>query len=229
MLAKKLWHLLYDTNSLFYRVSKAKYFSFANIFEAKTKSGSHAWRSILGAHKVISPGAKWRIGYGNSTYIYNYNWLLGDDCGKVVTTPSFFSTSAKVAELLDRELGWWNVLLIDNLFLPFEAQRIKSIPICMTPQDDILIWSKSTSGMYMVKLGYHLLYDLENKKGASGSSSENSKKIWLGVWNLKVPNKVKTFIWRACTNSLPTMKRKVVNSSLYNNCKMEEETVLHAL
>ena len=109
-------------------------------------------------------------------------------------------------------------MLIDKVFLPFEAQVIKSFPVCLTPQEDILIWPKSKDGMYTVKMGYQFLCEREDKERASVSSFDAAKIFWSGLWKLKVPNKVKTYVWRACTNSLPTLenllKRKVVLSSI---------------
>ena len=69
MLAKQVWRLVHDTDSLFYRVFKAKYFPMGTIFYAKADSGSYAWRSILKARKVILLGAQWRIGDGSSIKI----------------------------------------------------------------------------------------------------------------------------------------------------------------
>ena len=43
MVGKKVWKLVQDTNSLFYRVFKTKYFSNRTIFYAK-------------AHQVLMPG-----------------------------------------------------------------------------------------------------------------------------------------------------------------------------
>ena len=47
MLAKQVWRLVHDTDSLFDRVFKAKYFPTGSIFKAKAKSGSYTWKSIL--------------------------------------------------------------------------------------------------------------------------------------------------------------------------------------
>ena len=48
-----------------------------------------------------------------------------------------------------------------------------------------------------------------------------------------MPNKVKTFAWWACTESLPTLanlaRRKVVLSNSCTNCNKEPESVIHAL
>ena len=122
---------------------------------------------------------------------------------------------------------------IDRCFLPFEAAKIKSLPVCMTPQEDILIWPKSKEGVCTVKSGYQLLCEMEDKELASASTTGGTKKLWADLWKLRVPNKVKKFAWRACTNSLPTMenllKRKVVQSALCSNCKREPENVVHAL
>ena len=57
--------------------------------------------------------------------------------------------------------------------------------------------------------------------------------MWSGLWRLKVLNKVKTFAWQACSESLPTMvnlaRRRVVLSNSCTSCNREPEIVIHAL
>ena len=71
MLARQVWRLVKDQNSLFYRVFKAKYFPRGSIFEASAATGSFAWQSILKARKVVSLGMRWRLGDGRSIKIYD--------------------------------------------------------------------------------------------------------------------------------------------------------------
>lgn len=70
MLAKQVWPLVHDKESLFYRVFKAKFFPSGNIFSAQVKSGCYAWRSILKARYLIADGARYKIGYGQTAWIY---------------------------------------------------------------------------------------------------------------------------------------------------------------
>ena len=120
--------LIHD-NSLFYKVFEAKFFLNGSVFDAKASSGSYAWKSILRARKVIANGAVKRIGDGSNIQIYKDNWLLGGRRGRIISSPSFLSTSATVSSLIDDDSRWWNQQLIDLHFLPFEVQKIKSIPL----------------------------------------------------------------------------------------------------
>ena len=122
--------MVHDTDSLFYRVFNAKYFPIGSIFDAKAKSGSYAWKSILKARKVILLGARWRIGDGTSIKNFMDSWLLGSNSGWILSPVSVLSEDATVDQLLDSESRWWNKSLIDSIFLPFDAQLIESILVC---------------------------------------------------------------------------------------------------
>lgn len=93
----------------------------------------------------------------------------------MVSPCTVLPTNAVMADLFDEGLGWWNVMLIEGCFLPFEAQKIKSTPVCLTLQEDIPIWPKSKDGVYRVKTGYQQLCGMEGKEEASGSGSGESK------------------------------------------------------
>ena len=105
MLAKQVWRLVHDKESLFYWVFKAKFFPSGDIFSAQVKSGSYAWRSILKARYLIAEGAIYRMGNGQSVRIYQDCWLPSDGSGKVISPPSLLSADAKVANIIGADSG----------------------------------------------------------------------------------------------------------------------------
>ncbi|KAL0003686.1 hypothetical protein SO802_011247 [Lithocarpus litseifolius] len=101
------------------------------------------------------------------------------------------------------------------------------------PQADFLYSAFEKEGVYTVKSGYKAICKEENLVEASVSNSAATRNLWSGIWKLKCPGKIKHFLWRACTNCLPTkanlLKRKVVTDSFCHMCGRCEETTMHAL
>ena len=58
-------------------------------------------------------------------------------------------------------------------------------------------------------------------------------KVWKFIWSLRVPNRVKSLMWRAGTNSIPMranlVKRQVLNDALCQECKLHAEDTMHVL
>ena len=83
-----------------------------------------------------------------------------------------------------------------------------------------------------MKLSYQLLCELEGTEEASASSDEKSRSFW-SIWQLRVPNKVKIFLWRACTDALPIkvnlQKRRVLDNSVCSLCQRAPEDIFHAV
>ena len=105
--------------------------------------------------------------------------------------------------------------------------------MCYSALEDFLFWPHSQTGLYQVRSGYKLLCELSSNELASSSDAVGEKKFWSSLWKLIVPNKVKSFLWRACTNSISTMqnlhKRKVASSSICSLYNEKEESTIHAL
>ena len=229
MLAKQVWRLIHDKESLFYKVFKAKYFPNCSIFYAKSSTSSFAWKSILWSKDLIEKGSIWRIGCGDSIRIYRDAWLPSPE-GRISSLVSHLAPESIVDALINSVTGWWNTNLINVCFYPPEAYLIKSLPLSLIPQPDTLVWRPEKSGCYSVKSGYKLLYELDTIRS---QATDSQKSFWKSIWKLKVPGKIKHFLWKACTNSLPTkenlLKWKILQESGCPCCSSDSELVMHAI
>ncbi|KAL0327024.1 UNVERIFIED_CONTAM: hypothetical protein Sangu_1780400 [Sesamum angustifolium] len=71
--------------------------------------------------------------------------------------------------------------------------------------------------------------------GFSSSSHVLEQSWWRRVWQAKIPNKVKVFVWRACLNALPTgdnLVRRIPNTSAecpFCSCSKEDRMHIFVL
>nr|POF24136.1 putative ribonuclease h protein [Quercus suber] len=63
--------------------------------------------------------------------------------------------------------------------------------------------------------------------------TNDEKQLWNGIWSMRVPPKVKTLLWRACREAIPTMSalfhRTISTDSLCVRCHANSEDSKHAL
>ncbi|XP_074359589.1 uncharacterized protein LOC141699273 [Apium graveolens] len=120
----------------------------------------------------------------------------------------------------------WDVDLVKDIFSERDAQLILSIPL--RPSDmDSWFWKWENLSHYSVKSAYAAIQETKQ------NSCWNDNFPWKRVWNLKVPLKVKHFIWRAIRNILPTkdqlLSRRVAVIDKCPICNLEVESVYHSL
>ena len=139
MLAKQIWRLQTDRNSLLFKVFSTKYFPTGSVLEAKSKKGSFAWQSILKARHVIEKGMLWRVGDGSQIRVFKDSWIPSCFPTKAVPLTQECKDDSTVSSLIDQTTMEWNGQLIDQKISPYLAQRIKAIPLCKTPQADCTI------------------------------------------------------------------------------------------
>ena len=151
MLVKHIWRLTHDTDSLFYKVFKAKYFPNGSVFEARFATGSFAWKNILHSKNLIERNARWRIRDGKSIRIFQDAWLPNSNEGRILFHRGVLASDAIADVLIDPNSGWWNLSLIDQCFYPPDAQIIKSLPLCITPQPNSLVWPAKRSGFFFLQ------------------------------------------------------------------------------
>ena len=114
MLAKQAWSLVRHTQSLFYKVYKARYFPNCSFLEADTGSNpSYVWRSSLMAREILVKGTMWRVGDGRQIEVASHKWLSH--------APAFISPPPSplyVRDLIDEDTRRWDHGKLQTLFAP---------------------------------------------------------------------------------------------------------------
>jgi hypothetical protein len=234
LLAKQLWRLLQDPNSLASQILKAKYFPRVDLLEARLGSRpSYAWRSLLAARDLFKEGLFWRVGNGTAVKIWGDKWIPRPTSFTVQSPCRILEENATVNQLIDAGSGEWNKALVQEVFVEQEAGIICNIPISRYQNGDKLIWRATPTGTFTVRSAYHL--EVERRSTAMGEGSQPSQdtKFWKFLWSLGIPNSTKVFVWRACREILPTKvnlkKRKVITDDTCFLCQNMQETTTHAL
>ena len=234
LLAKQVWRLMHNTSSLFYRVFKSKYFPRSSILEAKPSlRGSIAWKSILGASKLINKGLIWRVRAGSKIRIWEDKWLPIRDHNAILSPRPPQSPLTYVSHLIDEHSNTWKEGLIKASFMPSEAEAILGIPLSSTNASDTAVWGGTRDGVYSVRSGYHTLLEESYRDNPGPSDISFEVQVWHTIWSLQVPAKVRHFLWRAYHESLPTrinlQHRHVLTDPRCESCNDMNETVIHAL
>ncbi|KAF5443558.1 hypothetical protein F2P56_036105, partial [Juglans regia] len=237
LLAKQGWRLLQNEGSLLHRLYKAKYFPNSTFFEAKLGvNPSYAWKGICVAKTWLSEGCRWRVGSGESVFIWKDSWVPGYKllrrCIETEGLPAS-QEEATVDRLICPETRSWKFDTVRALFDPMVAEEILKIRLPFVPCSDKWIWTEEVSGCFTVKSAYRLFQMLRGREMAESSSWVQDRLMWKKIWKMNVPRKIKTFAWRACRNILPTLQnlrtRKVDVEGGCCFCGERDEDVLHAL
>jgi hypothetical protein len=61
-----------------------------------------------------------------------------------------------VPELIDHDIGCWNIDMVKIIFIPPEADAILNIPLRRDRGDDFWAWSLEKAGNYTVKTVYRM-------------------------------------------------------------------------
>jgi hypothetical protein len=234
LLAKQCWRLWKEEDIITAKIMKAKYYPNESILEAKlgTKP-SFIWRSIYKSRALVKEGLIWRIGDGSRVHIWGDKWLPIPTTYCVQSPPKNLAPDALVSELIERRVGGWKQNLLLENFNKEEVEAIQSIPISFTNQPDRQIWRSTMKGEFTVGSAYHMAKENEANLQAGCSNRREEGNIWKGIWSSNFPNAVKTFMWRACQNLLPTrenlVKRCIIKDPSCSICGLEIESTEHIL
>jgi hypothetical protein len=151
----------------------------------------------------------------------------------------FFSISkedfskGRKGELIDQDTKWWNSNLITEVFHEEEARVICQIPLSPTQQKDLLILRCMSNDDFLVRSVNHMENELQSLQRSGGFRQRDGDTVWKAIWNFKILNAVKMFMWRACNNLLP-MKMNLLPRGVVHDVQCaifgrDEEMVKHIL
>ena len=235
LLAKQGWRLQLAQDSLVFRVLKAKYFPRCDFIHASLgHNPSYTWRSIMAAQELVKEGVMWKVGNGRDVKVWGDRWLPCSSSHVVISPQLFLHEDTRVGELIDTNAMCWKFSVVDFIFLPHEAEAIKSIPLSVCFPSDKLVWAETANGKFTVKSAYHLAVRISfSKNGGSASDCSLMRRFWRSLWRLPIPHKVRHFSWRACREALPTKvnlkRKKVLTEDSCEWCKVKPKIAGHVL
>ncbi len=120
------------------------------------------------------------------------------------------------------------------MFLPRDDEVIRAIPLSARQPRDCLIWAGTKKGIFTVKSAYDMLLSQAQVSEASTSSPcSGENHLWSSIWSTSVPPKIRTFMWRACKDILPTQTKlfdeRCIHTFTCLWCCEEVETRDHVL
>ncbi|GAU48907.1 hypothetical protein TSUD_99640 [Trifolium subterraneum] len=227
MVAKQVWNIFQNPNSLVAKLIKARYFPHSSLFEASLGyNPSFAWRSMWQARQIISLGCRWRIGSGDNIRVMHDPWLRGSANRWVPSPQPAGVYQLSVRDLLHENYKAWNIVKVRNLFSKDVAEKILETPLVSSVREDKVVWEEERNECYSVKFGYKLAmrYIIGRDKYHVGGN-------WNGIWKAQAPHNARHLLWRLCRGCLPTrsrlLERRVECTLNCPVCDEEIEDELH--
>jgi hypothetical protein len=154
MLAKQIWRLLCEPDSLCARVLKARYYPDDKLLKARMKSGSsYTWQSLLAGLECFKQGYFWRVGDGTQVNIWEDNWILGSHNLKVQMSRGN-NIITTVDDLINPVDTIWDSDLVKSILWPIDVNRILQIPLTLG-REDCVAWHYNRNVMFCMKSAYH--------------------------------------------------------------------------
>ena len=182
-LAKQVWRMMQNPESLCFGVFKSRFFPNYSILEAKeSNSGSYTWKRILSARDVIRKGMVWCIGDGQTVPIKEDKWLSVKPSRLILSPLPLVVAEARVSSLINPDLSMWKSEEVNRLFLPHEASLVLGISLSHRKPSDRVSWSCTPSGEFSTCSAYKLLATptLTNRTSSSNQDYQRSSRKGFG-------------------------------------------------
>jgi len=129
-------------------------------------------------------------------------WLKDPVCLQPLTDVQVMWDALTVAHLFKPNSKVWNENFIHYVFDPGTASQILQTPLLTSVRTDKAVWRHEKIGLYYVCSAYR---DILNNNDIM--LQHRVEGHWNAIWKLKLPQKIKNFMWHICRNCLPTRVR----------------------
>ena len=99
------------------------------------KQPSQIWRAVHAGLDVLKQGLIRRIGDGESTLVWNHNWIPRNGLMRLFAS-LVDEPPQLVSELIDHTMAEWREDLVRQVFIPLDAEAILQIPLCTRQVED---------------------------------------------------------------------------------------------
>lgn len=118
-----------------------------------------------------SEGMRWRVGNGKNVKVWSDPWVPNTQTRHVLSHRENSPADLEVGALSDPITRSSNKQLVEQLFLPFEYDRVLSIPLSTRMPDDCLCWELENNDEYTIRSAYRALARDEWNREAVGDSN----------------------------------------------------------
>lgn len=183
LLAKQLWNIYKNPNTLCSRWLVGKYFhgSLHNN-DVPTTQQSKVWKGIIAIRALIHDSLRWNVGSGTSIPIGSKFWWQ--------PLPSKPPDLHFVSDLRVSHAGTWDQDKVLQCFGQALVDDVMRTPLSFTSVPDQLVWMGSPSGAYSVAAGYSRLLSDQ----VTLTSNDTSCIRWDVFWKIRVPRRVLLFV-----------------------------------
>lgn len=240
MLGKIWWRIKENKNNNWLRLLKSKYGQNTNMWTTAQNRNNKSLLMrnltfILEYHEIANylnhSQFKWQANEGNRIYFCEDIWIK--DVSLATAFPRLYRLSKNKFVFISDFLNTWseNITVLQHLWYRTLRQQeqedatlindiLQSYTVSET--DDHLIW-KVNDKAYNTATMYNRL----------NSTNNNNDYRWAFIWTLKIPPKIRTFLWKISRNILPTKQflanrlRDLNLSSICTLCNNAVENIYH--
>jgi hypothetical protein len=213
LLAKWIFKLDRGENSMAIEVLRKKYLGDKSFCQTNKRGCSQFWQGLAKAKDWYERGTRWKVGNGKKIRFWHAVWL--DGCPLKLRFPRLFRICRQqdwsVADF--KEVSWELDLRrrvgIEEVAEWNELQESLDLIEVVDDKNDEVMWALESSRKFSAKSLYKLIKD-------SGTVDHRMTELW----KMKLPLKIKIFIWMLWHNRVLTGEQmKIRKSKKSERCK----------